>query len=232
MATGPVVLALEFHAVRKTADFSFLRSPDSAGHLVRIDPLDDHLAERLSVERQSHLLLERLPAAPSLVLSYCACAALAVHTAALCDADVLLVDPDVVDPVIMRRDYLQLCQTLAVDPSPLTDWEAVFSAARDRLAADYGGDEEAYDMVDDLFERYRSWARFLEASLDPVPADPKGDVRVISGQQLLPDLSVLLARPARAEVRRIEPSADTLGLPEVRDLVREVFDRVVGNLAA
>ena len=234
--TEPAVLALEFHAVRKTADFSFLREPERAGRLLQVDPLEDHLVQRLSMERQSHLLLERLRVPPTLILAYCGCAALAAHTAALCDADLLLVDPDVVDPNIAHRDFLQLCATLNFDPAAcgdtartgwLTQWDVVLAATRDRLAAEYGGDLEAYEMVDDLFERYRSWARFLEASLNTGPANPDGEVTVISGRPV-PNLGALLASPERAGIHQVTPNADTLSLPEVQDLVRQAFHKACG----
>lgn len=233
VSTGPAVLALEFRAVRKTADFSFLREPARAGRLLQVDPLEDHLVEGLSVERQAHLLLERLPVPPSLILAYCGCAALAARTAALCDAELILVDPDVVDPDVMHRDYLLLCATLNFEPATidsaartgwLAQWETVLAAARDRLAADYGGGPEAYEMVDDLFDRYRSWARFLEASRSPVPADPAGVVTVISGGPL-PVLEALLAKPERVCLHQVPPGADTLSLPDVQDLVRHAFYR-------
>jgi hypothetical protein len=247
MPASPCVLALEFHAVRKTADFSFLREPNPAGRLMQVDPLDDHLAERVSVDRQSLMLLRRLPAPPTLVLAYCGTAALAAHTAALCDAALVLVDPDVVDPKTVRRDFLQLCATLQVDPAIAdaatrtgrsahlepereasweTRWETVLIAARAQVAAQYGGDAEAYEMVDDLFDRYRCWARFLEASLNPAPADPSGEITVICGRP--PDLSALLAKPERADIYRVAPGKDTLGLPEVQDLVRAAFRRACG----
>ncbi len=233
MSAGSAVLALEFHAVRRTADFSFLREPERAGCLVQVDPLEDHLAGRLSLERQSHLLLERLRVPPSLVLAYCGCAALAAHTAALCDASLILVDPDVVDQEVMHRDFLQLCATLNFDPATidgaarndwLAQWETVLVVTRDRLATEYGGDSEAYEMVDDLFDRYRSWARFLGASLSPAPADPEGEVTVISGRPL-PNLDALLARPEGVFLHQVAPGADTLSLPDVQDLLRRAFYR-------
>lgn len=236
MPAEPTVLALEFHAVRRAADFSFLRETASASRLVRVDPLDDHLADRLSVERHSHLLLERLRVPPSLVLAYCGCAALAAHVAAHCGAALLLVDPDVVDPDVMHRDFLQLCATLDFDPATvdatvrtgwLARWEAVLTATRDRVAGEYGGDPQAYEMVDDLFDRYRAWARFLEASLTPVPADPDGEITVIS-RRPPQNLGALLARPERAGLHQVTPDADTLGLPDVQDLVRKAFNQAIG----
>jgi hypothetical protein len=231
----PTVLALEFHAVRSTADFGFLRDADGASGLVRVDPLDDHLAERLSLARHTHLLLERLPAPPALVLAYCGCAALAAHVAAHSGADLLLVDPDIVDTEVMHRDFLQLCATLEFDPATvdtttgwLARWEAVLTATRDQVAGRYGGDQQAYEMVDDLFDRYRAWARFLEAAKAPGPADPDGAVTVISGRPGQ-DLGALLARPERAERHRVTPDADTLGLPDVQDLVRTAVARATGR---
>ncbi len=233
VSADSAVLALEFHAVRRTADFSFLREPERAGRLVQVDPLEDHLAGRLSVERQSHLLLERLRVPPSLVLAYCGCAALAAHTAALCGAALILVDPDVVDPEVMHRDFLQLCATLNFDPATidsaarndwLAQWETVLVVTRDRLATEYGGDPEAYEMVDDLFDRYRSWARFLGASMSPTPADPEGEVTVISALPL-PNLNALLASPEGVSLHQVTSGADTLSLPDVQDLVRRAFQK-------
>jgi hypothetical protein len=231
----PVVLALEFHAVRKTADFGFLREPEHADRLLRLDPLDDHVAEGLSVERHSRLLLSRSDVPPSLVLAYCGTAALAAHTAARCGAALVLVDPDVVDSEIMHRDFLQLCATMNVDPTTvdatgrLAQWEAVLTAARDRVATEYGGDEEAYEMVDDLFARYRAWAWFLEAARDPVPAAPDGEITVISGRPPR-HLGALLARPERATFHQATPDADTLSLPDVQDLVRRLFHHAIGAI--
>lgn len=237
MPADPTVLALEFHAVRRTADFGFLRDAEGASGLVRVDPLDDHLAERLSLARHTHLLLERLPVPPSLVLAYCGCAALAAHVAARCGAALLLVDPDVVDTDVMHRDFLQLCATLEFDPAAvdttggtgwLARWEAVLTATRDQVAGRYGGDRQAYEMVDDLFDRYRAWARFLEAAKAPDPADPDGEVTVISGGPRQ-DLGALLARPERAERHEVTPDTDTLGRPDVQDLVRTAVARATGR---
>jgi hypothetical protein len=205
------VLALEFRGVRENADFGFLDG------VTRVDPIAGHTAGPLTVRRQAEQLAST---AVDLVLAYCSCAAVGAHVAALSGARLVLIDPDVVTHAAVRRDFEHLCASLGANPGG--SWEDAFASVRDDLAAVHGSDEEAYEMVDDIIDRYLAWLRFLDASVRAPVAELSGEVEVIAGRPL-PDLGKLLGDPGRAAVTTVVPRAGTLGSAEVRQrLAREV----------
>ncbi len=205
------VLALEFRAVRETADFGFLATEFP---LNRLDPIGRHVAGPLTVRRQA---AELAAGKPGTVLAYCSCAALGAHIAELSGADLVLIDADAVTPEAVRRDVTAVCASLGAPPAD--DVEIAFAAVRDELAAVHGADDQAFEMVDELFGRYRAWLRFLAAAAAAEPAAPAGEVTVIAGKRL-PALENLLADPDRARVRRFTPEQGTLESPEVRAFLR------------
>lgn len=212
------VLALEFRGVRETADFGFL------DEVTRVDPISGHGGAPLTVRAQAEQLArDRV----GLVLAYCSCAALGAHVAELARARLVLIDPDAVARDSVWRDFARLCSAIGAHP-PATaaqdDWETVFSTVREDLAQANGGDDLAYEMVDDLFARYRAWLRFLAASASAPPAAPAGEVTVIAGRPL-PDLGLLLRDPARARLTRVSPSGSTLAWPAVRERLRREVSR-------
>jgi hypothetical protein len=226
-STGVPVLALEFHGVRETADFSFLTEGAGADRIRRVDPVADHVTARLTVATQARLHVRALASPPELVIAYCSCAALGAHIAGMCGAQLVLVDPDALTGRDVRRAFEDLCRTLdygapdAEDPVFVTcdeQWEAVLGRCRGRLAAAYGGDEQAYEMVDDVFGRYRGWLRFMDACANSEPADPQGEVTVIARRSLT-NLTALLVHPELVRLHRVETRTATLDAPEIQELV-------------
>jgi hypothetical protein len=210
---GPVTaLALEFRAVRETADFGFLAKEFL---LRRVDPISAHTDVPRTVRQQAaDLASEPL----DIVFAYCSCAALGAHVAELSGARLVLIDADVVTPEAIRRDVRRLCESLGAPHSK--DPETAFAAVRNDLATLHGGDEQAYEMVDELFGRYRAWLRFLTAAATAEPATPTGGITVIAGKPL-PDLGKLLVEPARVELFLVTPESATLESPEVRAHLRD-----------
>lgn len=218
------VLAFEFHGVNETADFAFLAGPATAGRVRRVDPVNDHLEAQLSLTAEARLHLGVMPTPPELIIAYCSCAALGAHVAALCEARLLLVDPDAITDEAVRRGFELLCRRLGTEPpesateEPQRQWEQALAASRERLAELHGGDGEAFEMVDDLFDRYRAWLRFMDACATAAPAAPKNDVTVIVRKPLT-DLAALLARPEDIRVQRVESDSATLDAPRIQELV-------------
>jgi hypothetical protein len=218
------VLAFEFYGVSESADFAFLDELTAAGRVRRVDPVNDHLEAQLSLAAQARLHVQALPTPPELVIAYCSCAALGAHVAALCEARLLLVDPDAVTDQAVRREFELLCRRLGTEPpsaeEPQRQWELALAASRGRLAEVYGGDRKAFEMVDDLFDRYRAWLRFIDACATAAPAAPKKEVTVIARKPLT-DLAALLAQPEDIRLRRVESDSDsaTLDAPQIQDLV-------------
>ncbi|MFJ5680710.1 hypothetical protein [Streptomyces sp. NPDC093097] len=227
------VLALEFRGVGDRADFGFLSRAGCAADLARVDPLMSHIDRALTLGQQARLLAACLPAPPALVLSYCGTAALALHVAALTGASSVLVDPYPVTADDMRRDFMQLCESTGIDPAGLVDptaepdparWAAELEGARDDMAAVHGGDDVAYELVDDMLDRYRAWLRFLQASRSAGPAAPGGQVTAITARPD-PRLDLLLVDECVAEVYRVGNPDGMLDSPEVRDLLSSAVVR-------
>ncbi|MFE4612671.1 hypothetical protein ACFRK5_30685 [Streptomyces niveus] len=224
-----MVLALEFRGVGDTADFGFLGREGRTVGLTRVDPLVHHIGGLRSLAEQAELIAGQLPQPPDLVLSYCGTSAIALHVAAHTDAPSLLVDPYPITAEDMHRDVRNLCRSMNIDPAllgapgsapDLARWEAALLTARDGMAEVHGGDEEAYELVDDLLDRYRAWLRFLQASADSEPVSPVGAVTVVTARDALLDPMLTAAETTR--VRRVPPPAPGMGLldsPEVRSLL-------------
>jgi hypothetical protein len=221
------VLALEFRGVGDTADFSFLARENGSARLVRVDPIVHHVAAPLTVAEQARLLVERQQCPPDLVLAYCGAAALGLHVADLTGATALLVDPYPITERDLRRDFARLCASMDIDPGALDEairsvdlarWDAVLLTRRDSMAQEHGGDEEAYEAVDGLFDRYRAWLSFLFASAASKPASPKGAVVAITAQTSLA-LAPLLVDPPRTVVHRVTHRGALLDSPLVRRLI-------------
>ncbi|MGW2317439.1 hypothetical protein [Streptomyces sp. NPDC001680] len=231
--TAPyTVLALEFRGVGDRADFGFLARASTTAEIVRVDPLVHHVDRPLTLTEHARLLAARLPRSPALVLSYCGTAALALHVAELTGSPSVLVDPYPVTSDDMRRDFTQLCASTgadsgAADPAAEPDpaaWAAELWRARDDMAAVHGGDEVAYELVDDMLDRYRSWLRFLDASRTAGPAAPGSPVTAITARAE-PRLDLLLAHGLDAEVHRVGDPTALLDSPVVRDLLSTLVDR-------
>jgi hypothetical protein len=216
------VLAFEFYGVTESADFAFLDEMTAAGRVRRVDPINDHLKTQLSLAAQARVHVRALPTPPELVIAYCSCAALGAHVAALCQARLLLVDPDAVTGQAVRREFELMCQRLGTEPPPAEEqqrqWELAFTASRVPLAELYGGNRKAFEMVDDLFDRYRAWLRFIDACATAAPAAPKNVVTVIARKPLT-DLAALLAKPEDIRLRRVESASATLDAPQIQELV-------------
>jgi hypothetical protein len=222
MADPVQVLAFEFYGVSESADFAFLDELTATGRVCRVDPVNDHLETQLSLAAQARAHVRALPTSPGLVIAYCSCAALGAHVAALCEARLLLVDPDAVTCQGVRREFELLCRRLGAEP-PSTqehqrEWELAFAASREPLAKLHGGDRKAFEMVDDVFDRYRAWLRFMDACATAAPAAPKNAVTVIARKPLT-DLAALLAQPDKIRLRRVESESATLDAPEIQELV-------------
>jgi hypothetical protein len=222
MADTLHVLAFEFYGVSESADFAFLDELAATGRVRRVDPVNDHLETQLSLAAQARVHVQALPTPPALVIAYCSCAALGAHVAALCEARLLLVDPDAVTDQGVRREFELLCRRLGAEPPSAQEhqrqWELAFAASREPLAKLYGGDWKAFEMVDDLFDRYRAWLRFMDACATAGPAAPKNAVTVIARKPLT-DLAALLAQPEDIRLRRVESDSATLDAPEIQELV-------------
>jgi hypothetical protein len=199
------VLALEFRGVREAADFGFL-----AG-VRRVDPIGGHVAAALTIRQQAEQLADQRL---DLVLAYCSCAALGAHVAELSAAGLVLIDPDVVTHAAVKQDFTHLCSLLGAVPDG--DWDSAFASVRDDLAEAHGGDDQAYEMVDDLFDRYRAWLRFLDASASAQTATPPGEITVIAGKPL-PELGKLVGDSTRVRITRVAADAGTLASPLVRE---------------
>lgn len=230
------VVALEFRGVGDTADFGFLSREGGAARLTRIDPLIHHIDRPRSLAEQAELIVTRLAEPPALVLAYCGTAAIGLHIAALTGAPSLLVDPYPITAEDMHRDVGHLCRSMGIDPALLGEpgaqpdlarWEDVLLTARDGMAEIHGGDEEAYELVDDLLDRYRAWLRFLQASTDSGPVSPSGAVTVVTARP--PDvLEPLLTAPHTARAYPVPPLAEGRGVldsPEVRALLSTAVQR-------
>jgi hypothetical protein len=228
--TGVSVLALEFRGVSDSADFRFLTDSAGTTPIARVDPLVDHISRPHTLMEQARSLLGRQDVAPRLVLGYCASAALAARIANLAAADLVLVDPDPVTSAYVRHEFEVLSRAAGAnvqdgeplpDDANVVDLESRLLGSRARLAAAYGGDSEAFEMVDDLLGRYRAWLRFLNASADAGPTVLSGRVIVVAGKPLA-RLETLLAEPDRARFHRFEGRESTLANPEVRALLSRV----------
>jgi hypothetical protein len=233
------VLALDLPGSGNTTDFGFLAEPhgtagpdgpDGPRRLTRIDPLVAQVAGPLDLERQAAELLADQPHRPGVVLAYCAGATLAVHLAEQAGAKAVLVDPYPISTAVIHFEFTKLCHTLACEAPEydefaagrLEQWEMTLNKNRDGMVEQHGGDETAYEMVDGLLDRYRSWLRFLTACSAARPADP-GRTLVIAGKPLS-DLDALLAEPAGATVRHVDAAADPLGSRRVRALLSAAID--------
>lgn len=228
------VLALEFRAVPNAADFGFLSRDVGAAELICVDPLEHHVETPLTLIEQAHLLARRLSAPPlRLVITHCGTAALGLHVAVRTGAASLLLDPYPVTVQDMHRDFVRLCTSLGLDSATvgaadekpdLARWEAALLTCRTSLADVQGGDDEAYEIVDDLLDRYRAWLRFLHASAKAEPVAPAGEVTVVTAKDLAP-LGELLAGPARPRVHVVEEVSQTPNSPAVQALVSAAVDR-------
>lgn len=222
------VLALEFRGVGDTADFSFLTRGYAPALITRVDPISQHIEKPLTLAGQAGQLVAQQPRHPDIVLAYCGTAALGLHIAALIDADTLLVDPYPITDADLFRDFTNLCTGMGFDPEALAavtreanleSWEAFLLTRRDIMAAEHGGDGEAYELVDDLFDRYRSWLRFLFANAASAPAEPRGEILAITAR-LSVALEPMLADPSRAQVRRVNyEEGGLLESPVIQDVV-------------
>ncbi|MET7802164.1 hypothetical protein [Streptomyces decoyicus] len=230
MTPPTTVLALEFRGVRETADFGFLTAGARRTGVTRVDPLQDHVSGRLALTDQAQRLVDTLTAPPRLVLGYCASAGLAARIAHLAGAALILVDPDPVSADYVRQEADILCRALGVVPGgaaipptygELAGFESLLLTSRDAQADVYGGDAEAYEMVDDLLGRYRAWLRFLDASAHRAPVTIEGAVTIVCGKPL-PPLTGLLTNPESAHVHHVGSKGGTLDLPEVRTLLSDM----------
>jgi hypothetical protein len=231
LATVPgSVLALEFRAVPDAVDFGALGPAVGAAELVRVDPLEHHVDKPLTVDEQAGLLAEHVPAPLRLVVTYCGTAGLGLHVAARTGAAALLIDPYPVTAQDIHADFARLCASLGLaaytagDEPDLARWEGLLLTSRTTLAEVHGGDEEAYEIVDDLLDRYRAWLRFLQASMVASPVAPVGEVTVVTTKRT-PPLEKLLATSSPARVHTVGEGADNPGSPEVRALVSAAVDR-------
>ncbi|MFI6846754.1 hypothetical protein OG535_33560 [Kitasatospora sp. NBC_00085] len=239
MTGAQTVLALEFRGAGDTADFGFLAREGVAG-LVRVDPLVHHVDRPLTLSEQAALVAARLPDRPALVLAYCGTAALALHVSALTGTPALLVDPYPVTVEDMVQDFRRLCAATGIDPDTAAEpatgpdvarWERALSAGRDAMADVHGGDEEAYEMVDDLLDRYRAWLRFLQASRAAEPVAPAAPVVGVTARPD-PRLDLLVADPAAVELHRVDVPAGLLDSPEVRARLTAAIHRYAPTAAA
>lgn len=233
MTRSRSVLALEFRGVGDTADFGFLAADAGEVELSRIDPLVHHIERPLTLSEQARLIVGTFSRTPGLVLAYCGTSALALHIAALTDAPALLVDPYPITAEDMHRDVGKLCAAMDVDPALLGDpgaepdlarWEAALLTARDSMAGVHGGDEEAYELVDDVLDRYRAWLRFLRAGVEAGPVSTSGEVTVVTARPaevLVP----LLTAPHAVSTHRLADGAGVLDAPEVRALLSAAVHR-------
>jgi hypothetical protein len=237
VTSGRTVLALEFRGVGDTADFGFLSREASSAVLSRVDPLVQHLGGPLTLPEQARLLIDALPEPPGLVLSYCGTAGLGLHVAALTDAESVLVDPYPVTSDDMRRDFANLCASLGIAPTGLVApgadpdvarWEKALWQARDGMAEVHGGDEDAYELVDDLLDRYRAWLRFLQASRVAGPVTARGSVSVVTAKSEVP-LQDLLVFADSVEVHRVEAGTGILNSAEARALLSTAVLRHSGK---
>jgi hypothetical protein len=223
MDTRRPILALEFHGAHERADFGFLTDALAGQRLHRVDPLKDHVIDPVPVPEQARRWVRQMEDPPGLVIAYCACAALGAHIAERTGARLVLVDPDVIAIHDVRVAFEKLCRTLgrtppAGDAAHDRNWGETFDAARDGLVEQYGGDELAIELVEDLFDQYRSWLRFLAAAAAAPPASPGAEVTVIAGKPLT-DLAAVLAHPEQAHVHRIPAVSHTLDTAETRALL-------------
>jgi len=221
-------LALEFNGVRETADFGFLAQATPATSLYRVDPLQDNVNTQVTTEEHADLLLDRLPEAPATVLAYCSCSLLGAHVAARSGACLVLVDPDVIEKSDVTQAFLNVSTALGhghaagQDPADHEQWEKAFAAARQDLAAAQGGDDIAFELVDELFGHYRSWLRFLDACSTCKPAETDTEVVVLTAKPV-PDLRAITVDQSRTRVNRFTLDGVTLDAPQVqRFLLDEV----------
>lgn len=243
MSTPSVVLALEFRGVSSAADFAFL-TVDVQGtkrtggrNLIRIDPIAQHVVAPMTLAEQAQLLVRQQPAPPDLILAYCGTAALGLHIAALTGAPAMLIDPYAVTDHDLRRDFARVCESLAVSVGGSRDavqnvvgspdlerWEAILLTRRAWMATEYGGDDDALELVDDMLDRYRGWLRFLFATAGAAPAAPAGAVVAVAATAV-PPLEALLAVPYRVWVHCVGPCGALLESEAVRRLILAAVDR-------
>lgn len=226
---GPV-LALEFHGVGNLADFGFLA--ESVGQrLIRLDPLADQADRVLPLAEHARVVCDRLPVPPESVIAYCSAALLGGYIAQANGAKLILVDPDPVDPSYVRAEFDVICHTLgcepgAAGPQPAGSvewWEATLLQGRDRLRADYGGDEEATELLDDLLDRYRAWLRFLAASAMAGPATtPSGQVTVLAGRPTPPLAGLLADAGSVGQTHYLNTRTATLDSSEAQELLAAI----------
>jgi hypothetical protein len=225
--TRQSVLALEFRGIGDTADFAFLTGEHMPARVTRVDPIFQHAAKPMTLAEQARHLVAQELTRPDLILAYCGTAALGLHVADLAGADTLLVDPYPITEADLYSDFTHLCTGIGFDPvtvaeatgdADLAVWEAFLLTRRDAMARQHGGDEQAYEMVDDLFDRYRAWLRFLFANVASGPADPSGEIVAITARQSL-ELGPMLVDPRRARVHRISHDGGLLESPLVQNVV-------------
>ncbi|MFI9643391.1 hypothetical protein ACIG87_25635 [Micromonospora sp. NPDC051925] len=223
-----LALALEFRGTGDAADFGFLERDESPVDLIRVDPLAHHVERALSLDEQAELILGQMPAGPALVLGYCGTAAVALHVATLADAESVLVDPYPITADDMYRDVAHLAASLQIDTAvfgepaatpDLTRWEAALLSSRAAMAARHGGDPQAFELVDDLLSRYRSWLRFLYASTAARPVHPARPVTVVTTKPPVA-LGPLLDAAVRPTSCQLPDTGDALDSADVRRLIR------------
>jgi hypothetical protein len=229
------VLALEFTGLPEDQKLDRLTKETDC---VRVDPL--------TVDRTGSLGLPALAARvrdglmggpPGFVLAYCTAAPLALHLAEACRQrfgaapHAVLFDPDPGSSAYLLQEFAVLCGNLGVDARAasvratglrgddlMTALRAELLALKDDLTEEYGGDEDAEDLVEHLLTRYCVWLAFLAAGPAAGPVPVTGPVSVITGRDAV-DLAGLVTDPSRVMVHRCETDGRPLLLSETADTI-------------
>jgi hypothetical protein len=229
--TGPV-LVLEFTGLGPQAHFDAIIETARLEPLVRVDPAAGQQGGARSIEEQAQLLRRQIGSAPRLILGHCSAASLALQVALACrpeasgadEPQVLLFDPVRSDLAELRAEFGQLAGRLNADPelamqqlgnpssgaAGATTCGERLMALREPLVLEYGGDQEAEDLVGQLLRRYLGWLRYLAAVIDGPPVHNRFPVSVLTSSAAEVDLAALVTDQSSVELHQVATTAGAL----------------------
>jgi hypothetical protein len=228
----PSILALDFTGIGAAQSFKAVLADAPADRVRRVDPVRGHLDGRPTLAEQADGI-RRAGDPPDFVLGYCTAALLAATVAESyrrshgIEPQVVLYDPDPVNPDYLEREFAVLFETLGGEPAQvpggpdaLDRFEDALGTRRPALLREY---DEDPGVVDYLLARHRAWLRFLAASASGTAAALEGQVSVLTGRPAV-DLAPIVSRPERHRTRRFDaPEGGLLVHPAVREATVQVL---------
>ena len=222
--TGPI-LALEFAGLGPQAHFDAMTAVAGSASLIRLDPITGQRDRARTLDEQAQAIRRQLgETSPRLVLAHCTAAALALRLAALSGGSThaVLFDPARTGLGELRTEFELLAGRLGAELSAgqhdaqpsgtvaAAEYCRQLADLRQPLVADYGGDAEAEDLVEQLLLRYSCWLRYLGSVVDAAPVANRFPVSTLVSADTEIDLAGLLTDPGGVEVHRLAVTAGAL----------------------